>query len=253
MNHLFDVLLSTASSTVRGWRGTSGSKKVQPPKRALMLFDREDDAECRLVREALTELNLDVSIIPCPTGGKRFAADLYALSGSQQLPFLYDPNIDYGSRGSRQIIEYLFLQYRGEPAPASALPSISGLLRSGLASAIRLTGKLEVRPSREPEEPLILYSFESSPYSRLVRERLCQLELPYRLINLGKQQWADMGPASFRLKPGKYRPLPNTKRDAFLKKYGKVQVPFLIDPNTGVEMFESADILDYLETTYAGD
>ena len=86
--------------------------------------------------------------------------------------------------------------------------------------------------------------------ARLVRERLCQLELPYRLINLGKQQWADMGPAAMRIKPGKYKPLPNSKRDEFLKKYGKVQVPFLIDPNTGVEMFESADIVSYLDHTY---
>jgi glutathione S-transferase len=31
-------------------------------------------------------------------------------------------------------------------------------------------------------------------------------------------------------------------------------VPFLVDPNTNVEMFESADIVRYLEATYgAGD
>lgn len=251
MNHLLDVLLSTASSTLRGWRGTSGSKTVEQPKRALMLFDREDDAECRLVREALTELNLDVSIIPCPKHGGRFTADLFALSGSKQVPYLYDPNIDYGSRGSRQIVEYLFQQYRGETPPAALLPSLSGVIRANLASVVRLTGSLDARPSKEPEEPLVLYSFESSPYARLVRERLCQLELPYRLINLGKQQWAEMGPAKMRLKPGKYKPLPNTKRDVFLKKYGRVQVPFLIDPNTGTEMFESADIIAYLDSTYA--
>jgi glutathione S-transferase len=28
-------------------------------------------------------------------------------------------------------------------------------------------------------------------------------------------------------------------------------VPYLVDPNTGVEMFESADIVRYLEDTYA--
>lgn len=251
MNHLLDVLLSTAASTVRGWRGTSGSKQVQPPKRALMLFDREDDAECRLVREALTELNLDVSVIPCPKKGSRFADDLVALSGNKQVPFLYDPNVDYGMRGAKNIVEYLFNQYRGEAPPSALLPSLNGVIRSNLAWALRLTGHLYAKPSIEPEEPLTLYGFESSPYTRLVRERLCQLELPYRLINLGKQQWADMGPAKMRIKPGKYKPLPNTKRDAFLKQYGKVQVPFLIDPNTDTEMFESADIIAYLDKTYA--
>ena len=31
----------------------------------------------------------------------------------------------------------------------------------------------------------------------------------------------------------------------------KVMVPWLHDPNTGVEMFESADIVAYLHETYA--
>jgi glutathione S-transferase len=30
-----------------------------------------------------------------------------------------------------------------------------------------------------------------------------------------------------------------------------MQVPFLHDPNTGVEMFESAEIVAYLNETYA--
>lgn len=29
------------------------------------------------------------------------------------------------------------------------------------------------------------------------------------------------------------------------------QVPYLDDPNTGVKMFESAEIIDYLRATYA--
>jgi glutathione S-transferase len=32
-----------------------------------------------------------------------------------------------------------------------------------------------------------------------------------------------------------------------------MQVPFLHDPNTGVSMFESADIVAYLDATYARD
>jgi len=30
-----------------------------------------------------------------------------------------------------------------------------------------------------------------------------------------------------------------------------IQVPFLEDPNTGIEMFESAEIIEYLRATYA--
>ena len=34
--------------------------------------------------------------------------------------------------------------------------------------------------------PLELYSFEASPFCRLVREALSSLELPYRLTNVGR-------------------------------------------------------------------
>ncbi len=79
-------------------------------------------------------------------------------------------------------------------------------------------------------EPLELYSFESSPFCRIVRERLCTLELPYLLHNVAKGS------------PG---------RDAFVERSGKMMVPYLIDPNTETSLFESADIARYLEDTYA--
>ena len=42
-----------------------------------------------------------------------------------------------------------------------------------------------------------------------------------------------------------------TRLPADNSRTGHVQVPYLIDPNTGTEMFESADIIRYLEQTYA--
>jgi len=35
-----------------------------------------------------------------------------------------------------------------------------------------------------------------------------------------------------------------------ISKTGRFQVPFLVDPNTGVEMYESAEICEYLEAVY---
>jgi glutathione S-transferase len=32
---------------------------------------------------------------------------------------------------------------------------------------------------------------------------------------------------------------------------GRIQVPYLVDPNTGVQLYESAAIVDYLEYQYA--
>jgi glutathione S-transferase len=40
-------------------------------------------------------------------------------------------------------------------------------------------------------------------------------------------------------------------RDVFVARSGKMMVPYLVDPNTGTEMFESADIVAYLDATYA--
>ena len=110
---------------------------------------------------------------------------------------------------------------------------------------------LNARASKPAEQPLELYSFESSPFSRLVRERLCELELPYVLRNTAKELWKDMGPPEFRAALFPDAPVEGRNRIALLERAGKVQVPYLIDPNTGTELFESADILAYLNKTYA--
>lgn len=251
MNHTLNIISSTFASTLRGWRGTSGSKTVEQPASPLVIYDREGCPDCRLVREALTELNLDVLIMPCPEGSNRNKRQLETVSGQSSVPFLADQNTGKKVSGAAAIIDYLFQQYRGKSAPAQIKPATLNRLTSRLASAIRGNAGVQARPARMAEQPLTLYSFESSPFSRVVRERLCELELPYHLVNLGKQQWADMGPAKMRFAPGPYAPLANTKRDAFFKAHGNVQVPYLIDPNTNTQLFESADILKYLAKTYA--
>lgn len=250
IKHMTNVGSSTVASTVRGWRGASASRSTELPPLLLTLFDREGCAYCRFVREALSELNLDARIVPVPMGGQRFAEELKALSGSGEVPFLFDPNTESRLTGSDAIVDYLFGHYgrRGAPKPLHA--TRSNVLKSRFSTVIRGSRGLEVKPSRPAQQDLTLYSFEASPFSRLVREKLCELELPYTLINIGKQQRADIGPSNFRLHLGEYKPLPNTKRSAFFAEHGNVQVPYLIDPNTGSDLFESADILEYLNETY---
>ena len=60
-----------------------------------------------------------------------------------------------------------------------------------------------------------------------------------------------MGPAVMRLKPGPYKPRPGGRREKVLAQLGRVQAPYLEDPNTGVKMFESLAIFKYLEKQYA--
>ncbi|EDM66574.1 hypothetical protein PE36_15120 [Moritella sp. PE36] len=40
------------------------------------MYDNEARPMCSLVREAISELNLDVLIIPCPKGGERHKQQL---------------------------------------------------------------------------------------------------------------------------------------------------------------------------------
>tara|TARA_R110002072_G_scaffold4280_9_gene30278 strand:+ start:16984 stop:17739 length:756 start_codon:yes stop_codon:yes gene_type:complete len=249
MKKTIAVLSSVSASSVRSWRGTSASKTISQPGKNMILFDREACPECRFVREAFTELNLNATIVPCPEGG-RSIQKLEEESGSSELPRLFDPNTDENIVGRGNIITYLFKEYRGSPVPPQLQNKFVNNLASKLASIIRFNAGQRYTPANDAKNPLTLYSFESSPFSRLVREKLCELELPYLLINLGKQQWSDMGPASFRFTLKPYQPIENTKRDTFFQKHGNVQVPFLIDPNTGEELFESTDIINYLNKTY---
>ncbi|MED5433172.1 MAG: glutathione S-transferase N-terminal domain-containing protein, partial [Pseudomonadota bacterium] len=95
-------------------------------------------------------------------------------------------------------------------------------------------------------------SFEASPYARLVRERLTELQLPYRLYQCGRDQWQDwvLPPVRRRLMDD-YTPS-QRNRVALMKRAGRIAIPYLVDPNTGTELFESADILTYLDQTYGG-
>ncbi len=255
MDPRLDLLSSGIASSLRLWRGTWGNLPAKTPKKLLVLYDREDGAECRLVREALTALDLDAMVYPCPPGGQRFTAQRPApnLPAGSDTPVLVDPNSRQTLVGAAAIVPHLFRRYLDKAkAPTPLKASALNLLGSRLAGLVRSPLGLRARPSIAPKKPLVLYSFESSPFSRPVRECLCELELPYRLINLGKGQWSDMGPARPRLlAPGRYKPVPGSKREAFFKAHGKVQVPYLIDPNNQVQMFESRAIVEYLERHYA--
>lgn len=250
MNRLVDLTASVAASTVRSWRGSGASKTVVQPVKPIKLYDRENCPKCRLVREALTELNLDVNIYPCPEGGHRYLDTAMEESAGEGIPLLIDENTGEKVLGVHGIATYLFRQYRNVAPPERFKDSGLPIYTSKLASLTRYSQGNHARPSKPANQMLTLYSFESSPFSRLVRERLCEYELAYRLINIGKQQLSDVGPANARLSLKPYKPLENTKRWDFWQVHGNVQVPFLIDPNTNTEMFESADILDYLDRTY---
>jgi len=252
---IINLISSTLASTARGWRGTRGARRSTQPEQMLQLYEYEGCPFCRMVREALTELDLDALIYPCPRGGTRFRPQAEAVGGRRQFPLLVDDNTDTVLYESREIIAYLREHYGVGRSSEPGAPGTIGQISASMASALR--GFAGTRAGDDhanttaPELPLELFSFESSPYSRLVRETLCELELAYVLRNTGKAVNADMGPPWVRQTFFADTPVEGRNRKRMVEEAGRVQVPYLIDANTGTRLFESDDINRYLRSTYA--
>jgi glutathione S-transferase len=230
MLRALDVASSLAASVARLGTGMAVAGIGARPGRPLELFDVEACPFCRKAREALSVLDLDAVVYPCPKGGPRFRPEAVRRGGKEQFPYLVDPNGGQAMYESDDIVRHLFATYGAGAPPALLRLGPLTDLDSGLASAFRPGLGMRYRLARQPEQLLELWSFEASPYCRIVRETLCELELPYLLHNVAKG---------------------SPKRDAFVARSGKMMVPYLVDPNTGTEMFESADIVRYLDSTYA--
>jgi len=245
------VSSSVLASQLRGWRGTLAYRPAdKQPEKLLELYEYEDCPYCRLVREALTELDLDAWIYPCPKRGERFRPRVRKLGGKLQFPFLVDPNTGTQMYESADIVAYLRETYGGRKTNAGVLDRPLKVATSTLATLLRGRHGWRARPSKAPARPLELFSFEASPFSRLVREVLSEMELPYVLRNTGKGHWKDLGPPSVRDRLHQSPKDTGRNRKVLFERTGHVQVPYLVDPNSGTAMYESADIIRYLETTY---
>lgn len=263
MKHEFKILQGILGMLLSEGKGVSGTAFPKQPEKMLQLYEFEACPYCRRVRQVLTMLNLDYEVYPCPKQGTLFRPKVKELTGKAQFPFLVDPNTDTKLLESDAIIDYLFRTYgkkgKGTPRKWQNLPqrdvkgsliSVLNLLRGMHADNVN---SIRVNAGRHPEKLLELYSFDMSPFSRVVRERLTELEIPYITRNVAKERWEDQGLAKLRVKLGKYKPKTAGKREAIMSNVmnGRMQVPFLVDPNTGIEMFESKDIVAYINKTYS--
>lgn len=204
-----------------------------PPQEPLELFEFEGCPYCRKVREALTELDLNYVCRPCGKGSAN-RGTVREKGWMEQFPFLVDPNTGTSMYESEDIIDYLSNTY-GE-GRSLVLRAVSPLNTVGAAlpTLIRPSRGIHVRDDcgerEQPEVLLELYSFEGSPFCRRVRETLCELNLDYSVKNVGKG---------------------SPRREELEQRGGTIQVPYLIDSNTGTSMYESEDIIKYLEEQYA--
>ncbi|HUI26385.1 MAG TPA: glutathione S-transferase N-terminal domain-containing protein, partial [Candidatus Kryptonia bacterium] len=202
------------------------------PAPALELYDFEACPYCRKVREALCELDLDYLAHPVAHGSPR-RGQLIQLGGRMQVPYLIDGTTGTRLYESDEIIAYLNDAYgEGRRAGWSVpIPSVLDDIDSVMASAVRFGrgGRCRASARRTRLEPLTLYNMEGSPYCRKVREVLSELDLEHTVRNLPKG---------------------SPKRAELIERGGKMQVPYLVDPNTGRELYESDEIVAYLETFY---
>jgi glutathione S-transferase len=230
LTRFLDVTTATAASAARPNFGNVHHERSKSPAEPLELYEFEVCPYCRIAREALSALSLDPVVYPCPKGGTLFREKVKREGGRYQFPYLVDPNTGVSMYESADIVEYLFREY-GEGKPPWFLSQRPfAVTTSMIASAFRPNrGRHAVR-SRQPENLLELYSYEGSPFCRIAREALCELELPYRLHNV---------------------PRSSPDRGDYVAISGRMQVPYLRDPNTGAQMFESAEIRRYLYATYA--
>lgn len=229
MIRALDITTSVLTSLGRLGSGSGVAKLGARPVQRLEIYEFEACPFCRKVREALTILDLDAHILPCPKGGERYRKELVDRGGKAMFPYLVDPNTDVEMYESDDIVRYLFNQYGDGTVPLMLRMGPLTDITSVLAGVPRGVGGSRVKPSRKPAEPLELASYEASPFCRIVRETLCALEIPYILHNVGKG---------------------SESRDDFVKRSGKMMVPWLSDPNTGTEMFESDEIVRYLHAEY---
>lgn len=244
----FSSLLTTLARGGKGLMVRQAAMDV--PERMLVLYDMEGCPFCRLVREELTELDLDALIYPCPKNGKRFRPLVEKRVGRAQFPLLEDPNTSESLLESQAIIRYLRKQYAGRKN-SSAVFRGPAVISSVFGSMFRPGKGVYARASRAPEKPLVLYSFEASPYCRRVREVLSELEIPYELHNLGKGALFDFVGPELRKNLFRSRDESTVKRQGLADRAGAMKVPYLIDPNTGKEMYESSTIIRYLNEHYA--
>ena len=137
MNRTLDIATSFAASLARVAAGMSVGRLGRRPDQPLALYEFESCPYCRKAREALTVLDLEAMIYPCPKGGPGYREELKRRGGKAQFPYLVDPNTGKEMYESDSIVAYLFQEYGEGGVPRMLSPGYFTDVSGMMASAIR--------------------------------------------------------------------------------------------------------------------
>mmetsp|Transcript_27376 Transcript_27376/g.43076 ORF Transcript_27376/g.43076 Transcript_27376/m.43076 type:complete len:331 (-) Transcript_27376:374-1366(-) len=213
---------------VNGRKLVEKGASMPRPELPLEIYEFESCPFCKKVREAAHIFDLDILFYPCPKDSPTYRPKVMEMGGKAQFPYLVDPNTGVAMYESDDIIKYMADNY-GDGKIPNSLQGVGSTITAGLGSIFRAGKGSKYVKASIPEQPLEFWGYEGSPFTKVVRERLVELELPhlYRTAARG-----------------------SPTRQALKDRTGRFQVPYLEDPNTGVKMFESAEIVEYLDNTY---
>ncbi|KAK2655273.1 hypothetical protein Ddye_008325 [Dipteronia dyeriana] len=214
---------------IAGFKVKETSKLGPRPEKPIEIYEFESCPFCRKVRELVSVLDLDVLYYPCPRNGPNFRLKVSQMGGKQQFPYMVDPNTGVSMYESDEIIKYLVGKYGDGSVPFMLSLGLLTTLTEGFAMIGRMGRGSSYTPSKLPPKPLEVWAYEGSPFCKVVREVLVELELPHIFRSCARG---------------------SPKRQILYQKANHFQVPYLEDPNTGVQMFESAEIVEYLRATY---
>lgn len=228
-NDLHSFLTCAPRLPKAGWIADGSLRKV--PEQPLHLYEFESCPYCRKAREAFA--NLDIDYISHPSGkGSNNRQFVVEHGGKAMFPYLFDPNTGVKMHESEDIITYIRDTYGSGRATWRKAIAPLNTLGSAIASGMRPFGGKALPAAAErtqPEQLLVLWQFEMSPFCRKVREALCELNLNYHSRNVARD---------------------GRQREDLIALGGKMQVPYFIDPNTDTAMYESDAIVAYLHRTY---
>nr|KJB16616.1 hypothetical protein B456_002G239700 [Gossypium raimondii] len=156
------------------------TSKIGPrPEKPIEIYEFEGCPFCRKVREIVAVLDIDVLFYPCPKNGPNFRPKVAQMGGKQQFPYMVDPNTGVAMYESDDIIKYLVEKYGDGSVPFMLSLGLLTTLTAGFAMIGRMGRGNSYTLSKLPPKPLEIWSYEGSPFCKIVREVLVELELPH--------------------------------------------------------------------------